>query len=89
MTFDTFKQCLDKIPLHIHIHFSGMSEPWLNPECTRMLLYAHEKGYEMAVYATAVGVRELVILYVGRSKVNDSISFLLTSVMATGLFLKK
>ena len=59
MTFDTFKQCLDKIPLHIHIHFSGMAEPWLNPECTRMLLYAHEKGYEIAVYTTAVGMTPL------------------------------
>lgn len=59
MTFDTFEQCLDKIPLHIHIHFSGMAEPWLNPECTRMLLYAHEKGYEIAVYTTAVGMTPL------------------------------
>ncbi len=59
MTFDTFKQCLNKIPLHIHIHFSGMAEPWLNPECTRMLLYAHEKGYEIAVYTTAVGMTPL------------------------------
>lgn len=59
MTFDTFKRCLDKIPLHIHIHFSGMAEPWLNPECTRMLLHAHEKGYEIAVYTTAVGMTPL------------------------------
>jgi hypothetical protein len=59
MTFDTFEQCLDKIPLHIHIHFSGMAEKWLNPECTRMLLYAHEKGYEIAVYTTAVGMTPL------------------------------
>ena len=54
MTLDTFKQCLDKIPPHIHIHFSGMAEKWLNPECTRMLLHAHKKGYEIAVYTTAV-----------------------------------
>ena len=56
MTFDTFKKCLDKIPLRVHIHFSGMSEPWLNPECTKMLLYAHQRGHEIAVYTTTAGM---------------------------------
>ena len=56
MTFDTFKRCLDKIPLNVHIDFSGMAEPWLNPECTKMLLYAHERGYDIAVYTTTVGM---------------------------------
>lgn len=39
MSLDTFKTCLDKIPHNIHIHFSGMAEPWLNPNCTDMILY--------------------------------------------------
>jgi len=56
MTFDTFKRCLDKIPLNVHIDFSGMAEPWLNPECTKMLFYAHERGYDIAVYTTTVGM---------------------------------
>jgi hypothetical protein len=56
MTFDTFKRCLDKIPLNVHIDFSGMAEPWLNPECTKMLIYAHERGYDIAVYTTTVGM---------------------------------
>jgi len=56
MTLDTFKSCLDKIPLNVHIHFSGMAEPWLNPECTKMLLYAHQQGYEVSVYTTTVGM---------------------------------
>ena len=56
MTFDTFKNCLDKIPLNVHIHFSGMAEPWLNPECTKMLLYTHQQGYEISVYTTTVGM---------------------------------
>ena len=56
MTFDTFKRCLDKIPLNVHIDFSGMAEPWLNPECTKMLLYAHERGYGIAIYTTTVGM---------------------------------
>jgi len=56
MTFDTIKNCLDKIPLNVHIHFSGMAEPWLNPECTKMLLYTHQQGYEISVYTTTVGM---------------------------------
>jgi len=56
MTFETFKRCLDKIPLNVHIHFSGMAEPWLNTECTKMLLYAYQKGYKIAVYTTTIGM---------------------------------
>jgi len=56
MTFDTFKNWLDKIPLNVQIDFSGMAEPWMNPECTKMLLYAHEQGYGLSVYTTTVGM---------------------------------
>ena len=56
MTFDIFKSCLDKIPLNVHIDFSGMAEPWLNPKCTKMLLYAHNRGYDIAAYTTTVGM---------------------------------
>jgi hypothetical protein len=56
MNFETFKRCLDKIPLNVHIDFSGMAEPWLNPKCTKMLIYAHERGYNIAVYTTTVGM---------------------------------
>jgi sulfatase maturation enzyme AslB (radical SAM superfamily) len=58
MTFDIFKSCLDKIPPDVHIHFSGMAEPWLNPECTKMILYTHQQGYEISVYTTAVGMHK-------------------------------
>lgn len=58
MTFDIFKSCLDKIPLNVHIHFSGMAEPWLNPECTKMILYTHQQGYEISVYTTTVGMHK-------------------------------
>lgn len=56
MSFDIFKNCIDKIPLSVSIHFSGMSEPWQNPECTRMILYAHEKGHNIRVFTTLAGV---------------------------------
>lgn len=56
MSLDTFKTCLDKIPHNIHIHFSGMAEPWLNPNCTDMILYAHKCGFEIAVFTTTTGM---------------------------------
>lgn len=58
MSFDLFKKCLDKVPKHVRIDFSGMAEPWLNRQCTKMLLYAHKKGYSLAVYTTLVGMEK-------------------------------
>jgi len=56
MRYDIFKKCLDKIPLHVGIWFAGMAEPWLNQDCTEMLLYAHEKGHKISVFTTLVGM---------------------------------
>lgn len=56
MSFDTFKRCIDKIPVEVDIHFTGLSEPWLNSECTKMLLYAYEKGHAIAVSTILVGM---------------------------------
>ena len=56
MSFETFKICLDKIPKSIPIAFSGYAEPFLNPECTKMILYAHDSGYKVQVYSTLVGL---------------------------------
>jgi len=56
MPFSTFKKCLDKLPKSVRIDFSGMAEPWLNPRCTEMLLYAHECGFKIAVFTTLVGM---------------------------------
>jgi sulfatase maturation enzyme AslB (radical SAM superfamily) len=56
MSFETFKACLDKLPLGVEIYFSGLCEPWLNPECTKMVLYAHERAHKIIVYTTLVGM---------------------------------
>jgi len=56
MSFDLFKKCIDKIPLKTDIHFSGMCEPWQNPDCTEMLLYAHKKGHRIHVFTTLQGM---------------------------------
>lgn len=56
MSFETFKKCVDKVPKEVGIHFSGFAEPYLNPECTRMMLYAHKKGFKVSVATTGVGI---------------------------------
>ncbi|MFH1680672.1 MAG: radical SAM/SPASM domain-containing protein [Candidatus Eisenbacteria bacterium] len=58
LSLDVFRACLDKVPLDVEIDFSSYAEPWLNPECTKMVLYAHEKGYRIRAFTTAVGMGE-------------------------------
>ena len=41
MSLETFKTCINNTPEDIEICFLGMSEPWLNPYCTDMILYAN------------------------------------------------
>lgn len=44
MSFDTFRRCIDKMPKHSTIIFSGASEPMLNDEVYEMILYASQRG---------------------------------------------
>ena len=56
LSFDTFKKCVDKIPKYVIIDFGGMSEPWLNSETPKMVLYAHEQGHRIRIFTTLVGM---------------------------------
>jgi len=56
LTFDRFKACLDKVPLNVDIIFSGMCEPFLNQDCSKMILYTHERGHKVGVDTTLVGM---------------------------------
>ena len=58
LDFSSFTRLLEKLPLDVSIHFSGMSEPWANPECTEMLLYAARRGHLISVYSTLLGLTE-------------------------------
>lgn len=55
MSFEDFKFFIDKLSKDVLICFAGMAEPWLNKECTKMVLYASKKGHSLAVYTTLVG----------------------------------
>ena len=56
MSLDNFKKVIDKLPKEITITFAGFIEPWLNNDCTNMLIYAHETGHQISVFTTAVGM---------------------------------
>jgi sulfatase maturation enzyme AslB (radical SAM superfamily) len=56
MSFDVFEKFLSKLPREVEVHFSGMCEPWLNPETTKMVLYAHQRGHALMVYTTLMGM---------------------------------
>lgn len=49
MSSDDFQLYTERIPPEVEIWFAGMCEPWLNPECTEMILYAHKKGFRLLI----------------------------------------
>ncbi len=58
LSLENFKNYLSRIPLHVSIHFSGMSEPWANPNATAMLQHTLESGYRVSIYSTLIGMKE-------------------------------
>jgi Radical SAM superfamily len=56
MAWRVFERCLANVPVDVDIHFSGYSEPWLHPDCTRMVLAAHDAGHQIAAFTTAAGL---------------------------------
>lgn len=57
LTLDNFKKAVDKLPQNVRVTFAGFTEPWLNKDCSDMLLYAHEKGHPIAVFTTGIGMK--------------------------------
>lgn len=57
MGFEPFKTCIDKVPSYVSLVFGGYSEPWLNHECTKMVIYAYKNGHpSIYVHTTLVGM---------------------------------
>ncbi len=56
MSVENFATILSKVPLHVQIDFSGMSEPWANPDATDMLELTLSCGYHIVVYTTLYGM---------------------------------
>ena len=55
MSLEDYKTAIDKVPEGTRIDFSGMCEPFTNPYCADMILYAAEKGFPLALYTTLQG----------------------------------
>jgi len=55
-SLEDFKTVLQKVPNHVRIDFSGMAEPWANPDATSMLCHTLEAGYSVAIYTTLYGM---------------------------------
>jgi organic radical activating enzyme len=56
MSFEDFKMLIATVPKETAIIFCGLSEPFLNPDCTRMILHAHGKGHPVQIYSTLTGL---------------------------------
>ena len=57
LSFDKFEYYLSKIPKHVRIDFSGMTEPFLNPETNEFINYSYKKEYLVSIYTTLVGLK--------------------------------
>jgi organic radical activating enzyme len=61
LSMEVFENCINKLPPKSEIIFSGFSEPFLNPECSRFIRSAHERGYTVSVFTTTVGIEKNTI----------------------------
>jgi radical SAM protein with 4Fe4S-binding SPASM domain len=58
MALADFETIISTVPKPVRIDFSGFSEPFLNPEGSRMIRAAADKGHPVALYTTMVGMTE-------------------------------
>jgi hypothetical protein len=56
LSCDNFDHFISTVPKDVTISFAGFCEPFLNQECTDMMILAHESGYRVQVYSTLVGL---------------------------------
>ncbi len=57
LSMDNYLRALEKIPKEVRITFAGFTEPYLNKNCTKMILAAHDAGHPVALFTTGVGMR--------------------------------
>ena len=47
---------IETVPREVRITFSGFVEPWMNKNCTNMVIHAHRRGHPVSVFTTGVGM---------------------------------
>jgi len=55
LTYEKFKEICDKVPPEVDIHFSGMCEPFINPEALDMVEYA-ARNHTVSIFTTLTGL---------------------------------
>lgn len=56
LSYENYEIILRKLPAYLTIGFSGMAEPWANPQCTDMLKLTLEKGFDVRIFTTLYGI---------------------------------
>ena len=56
LTLENFKKILTNIDKDVLIDFAGFCEPFLNPDCGKMMLEAHNQGYKVECWSTLAGL---------------------------------
>jgi organic radical activating enzyme len=56
MSMALYKKIINELPNDMDVCFCGMSEPFLHPECTEMILYAANKNHKIFLCTTMVGL---------------------------------
>lgn len=56
LCLEDFKEALNRMPNDVIIIFSGFAEPFLNADCAKMILFAHEKGHPISIFTTGMGM---------------------------------
>lgn len=56
LQFNDFKKILEKLQSGGSVSFSGMVEPFSNPDCAKMIKYAFDNGYKVSLFTTLMGM---------------------------------
>ena len=57
MTLDQFCGLIETVPDKLPIFFSGLCEPFQNPETIDMILYAHRLRHPISIFSTLTGLK--------------------------------
>jgi len=58
MSLENFKKIISTIPKDVQIHFSGYSEPFLNPMASAMMVETKKNRYKISLFTTLIGFNE-------------------------------
>lgn len=57
LSYEKFKYYLSTVPSDVGIIFGGIVEPFQNPDCARMIQFAHGKGHPIELLTTLTGLK--------------------------------